>query len=227
MTILSHNSEFIIINDVPVRKSDVVVRYVDIDRIEFSNASTEKRLLYSNKYFDISINGVFYNKKDDLSIVLADLLSVGVFSSKTGFETAYTSVTQSIIANTNTLITISGASQTQNGDIDLINLANNLITPEFVNDVLVIDTVFPFTTPAGTNNYVALILRVKTTGQIYRGINHSMLKGSGNQDFLTGSWSVPINADAQANGLEIIVNSNVNFTINEKFVSVTRVHKVV
>jgi len=227
MIILSHNSEFIIINDVPVRKKDVVIRYVDIDRIEFSNASTEKRLLYSDRYFEISIDGVFYDKKDDLSFVLADLLSVGVFSSDTGFESAYLNATQAITANTDTVLTIAGSVQTQNGNIDLIDLANNVITPEFVDDVLMIDISLPFVTPAGTNNYVSLILRVKTTGQIYRGRTHSMLKGSGNQDFLTASWGVPINADAQANGLEIIINSNVNFTISQKFVSVTRVHKVV
>jgi len=74
MTILSHNNEFVIINDVPIRKRDVVIRYADIDRIEFSNVNTEERLLYSERYFDISIDGIFYDKKDELAIALADLL---------------------------------------------------------------------------------------------------------------------------------------------------------
>jgi len=73
MKILNHNNEFVIIDDIPVRKRDVVFRYVDIDRIEFSNVNTEGRLLYSEQYFKISIDGIFYTKKDELAIVLADL----------------------------------------------------------------------------------------------------------------------------------------------------------
>lgn len=144
---------------------------------------------------------------------------------ETGFETAFLNTTQSITASTDTVITITGATQTENGNVNLLDLTNNIITPEEVNDVLAIDLALPFTTPSGTNNYVSLILRVKTTGTIYRAVNHLMVKGSGNQDYLTASFTVPINSEAQTNGLEFIVNSNVGFTIDSKFLSVTRIHK--
>lgn len=144
---------------------------------------------------------------------------------ESGFETAFLNTTQSITASTDTVITLSGATQTENGNVNLLDLTNNIITPEEVNDVLAIDLALPFTTPTGTNNYVSLALRVKTTGTIYRAVNHLMVKGSGNQDYLTASFTVPINSDAQTNGLEFIVNSNVNFTIDSKFLSVTRIHK--
>lgn len=143
----------------------------------------------------------------------------------TGFETAYLNTTQSITASTDTVIDITGSAQTSNGGLDLLNLTTDAITPYNVGDVITVDVAMPFTTPAGTSNYVTLILRVKTTGQVYRAFTHPMLKGSGNADYIATSWTVPINADAQTNGLELVVNSNVNFTINEKFISVTRTHK--
>lgn len=212
---------------------------------DYSNINpTNKNIYAQRQYVDNSFNpenlgnAIFNNlsikatPSDDDEFVIYDSITTEAVTVKyedikvkTGFETAFLNTTQSITASTDTVVTITGATQTENGTVDLLDLTNNVITPEAVNDVLAIDLAIPFTTPSGTNNYVSLILRVKTTGQVYRAITHSMLKGSGNQDYLTGSWTIPINADAQTNGLELIVNSNVNFTIDSKFLSVTRIHK--
>lgn len=186
------------------------------DRISLED-STNSASFYVDK---ITINGNDYNFPTGIQSPIATISDIG-----TGFETAYLNTTQSITASTDTVIDITGSAQTSNGGLDLINLTTDAITPYNVGDVITVDVAMPFTTPAGTSNYVTLILRVKTTGQVYRAFTHSMLKGSGNTDYLATSWTVPINADAQTNGLELVVNSNVNFTINEKFISVTRTHK--
>lgn len=86
MTILSHNNEFVIIDDIPVRKKDVLISYVDIDRIQFSNVATEDKLMRSELYSAISVDGVFYDKKDDLAVVLADLFTTNGDISFAGIE---------------------------------------------------------------------------------------------------------------------------------------------
>jgi len=152
--------------------------------------------------------------------IVQQLVNVG-----TGFESVYTTTDQSITLATDTVINFSGSEVYSNGGIDLINVSNNEITPITSGDVISIDVAMPFTTPAGSGHFCHLYLRVKGTSEIYRAITHSYLRGSGNIDYISSSWTVPVNPTAVTNKFELVINSDTNIVIDREYISVTRVHK--
>lgn len=141
------------------------------------------------------------------------------------FESVFYSASRVINANSNTVFSLTSPTEnTSNGGVDLIDTTNSIITAN-TNDVIALDITLPFITPSGSNNSVDLLIRVKNTNVIYRAVNHILTKGSGNQDYLSASFTIPINADIQTNGLEIVVNPTAIITFSNTFISVTRIHK--
>jgi hypothetical protein len=142
----------------------------------------------------------------------------------TGWESKLDIVnTITLLASTNNLMNISGGITDGNNDLTLMDAVGN-ITPITLNDILVIDFSCTFITPSGTNNYVYVFLQVGGGGT-YRATTHQLIKGAGNDDFFSVSWSLPVGADFLANGATIFLDPNVNVNYKDRYLIVSRTHK--
>lgn len=131
--------------------------------------------------------------------------------------------TQNITANTDTLITYSGF-KIGGGDLQLIN-ANAKVTPIQLNDTLNIDFTFTFPSPAGTDDFVKVFLKVN--GIIYRGTEFNILEPTGEINYVSVSFSLPVESDFLLNGAEIYIRSNVAIVISNRYLFVQRIFKAV
>jgi len=127
-----------------------------------------------------------------------------------------TTNTQSITADTNTNFGFVGISETNNSATLLTT--TGLITPEYLNDVVTVDYFFDLTTPAGADNYIDVFLKVN--GITYRAFTHLLIKGSGNPDNISGSFTLPVGQTFFDEGAQLVINSSVNITIGNRYISV-------
>ena len=137
----------------------------------------------------------------------------------TGWESKFEPTSQSLTASNN-LITITGTSET-NGGLTLLNSSGKVV-PINLNDVLSIDFGCTVVTPAGTNNYIHLKFIVNSF--VYRAITIPLLKGSGNDDAVSLSASMPVGSDFNTNGMEVYIEPNIALSIKDKYISVNRTH---
>ena len=139
-----------------------------------------------------------------------------------GWESRFQAASQSLTVSNN-LITITGTSES-NGGLTFLD-TNAKVIPIQENDVLSIDFGCTIVTPAGSSNYVHLKFVVNT--MVYRAITLPLLKGSGNNDHISLSATLPVGADFIANGLEIYIETNTALDISDKYISVNRTHLAV
>jgi len=140
----------------------------------------------------------------------------------TGWQSRSDATPVTLGALTNNFIVITGTAESNNG-LTLMD-ANSRITPITLGDVITVDFAFTIETPAGTDNYIEVGLFVPTSG-FYRNQTHILLKGSGNDDFVSVSWTLPVGADFLANGGDIVLVPNVAMDIKDLYISAVRVHK--
>ena len=137
----------------------------------------------------------------------------------TGWESKFEATTQSLTASNN-LITITGTSET-NGGFTLLNSSGKVV-PINLNDVLSIDFGCTVVTPTGSDNYIHLKFVVNSV--VYRAITIPLLKGSGNDDDISLSASMPVGSDFNTNGMEVYIEPNTAIDIKDKYISVNRTH---
>lgn len=137
----------------------------------------------------------------------------------TGWESKFEPTSQSLTASNN-LITITGTSET-NGGLTLLNSSGKVV-PINLNDVLSIDFGCTVVTPSGTNNYIHLKFIVNSV--VYRAITIPLLKGSGNDDAVSLSASMPVGSDFNTNGMEVYIEPSDALSIKDKYISVNRTH---
>lgn len=133
-----------------------------------------------------------------------------------------TSSTPTLTAFTNNYMIITGTPE-ENGGLTLMD-SNSRITPLTINDVVTIDFACTFVTPSGSNNYVNIHLFVPGGGN-FRSATHALLKGSGNDDSFSISWTVPVGSAFLASGADIVLDPNVDIVYKDRYIAVTRIHK--
>jgi hypothetical protein len=140
----------------------------------------------------------------------------------TGWISRFNASTVALTGATNNLITVTGTPESNNG-LTLLD-TNSRITPLRLNDVITLDFACTVITPSGSNNYVEVGLFVPSGG-FYRKITVPLLKGSGVDDFIAVSWTLPVGSVFLANGGDVVIVPNVNLSIKDLYISVTRTHE--
>ena len=137
----------------------------------------------------------------------------------TGWESKFEATTQSLTSGDN-LITITGTSES-NGGLTLLD-SNGKVLPTQLGDSVSVDFGCTIVTPVGTNEYCHLKFVVNSV--VYRSITIPLLKGSGNDDFISLTGTLPVGADFFANGLEVYIDASVAFDIKDKYIKAERNH---
>ena len=127
-----------------------------------------------------------------------------------------TTNTQSLTLATENLYGFTGTSES-NDAVTLITTAG-LIQPTAINNVVTIDYSFVLTTPAGSDKYLYVSLVVD--GVTYRADTHLLIRGSGNPDPISGSFTLPVGTAFFENGAEIFLNPNATCDIENRYISV-------
>lgn len=109
-----------------------------------------------------------------------------------------------------------------NQHLDLLD-ADGKVTPINENDVISVDFAFTIETPSGTDRFVEI--KAIVDGVVYRGETHKLLKGAGNDDFVSVSWIFPIKTAIKLNGLQIGLKPNSSCTIKNRYINVVRIHE--
>lgn len=124
--------------------------------------------------------------------------------------------TQSLTLATENLFGFAGTSTT-NTTNQLLSTVG-LITPNKVGTVLIVDYAFTLTTPAGADQYVNISLVVN--GVTYRANTVLLVKGAGNDDYISGSWALTVGSDLFNNGAEIFINPTSTCNITDRYLQV-------
>lgn len=133
--------------------------------------------------------------------------------------------TPTLTASTNNIQQVQ-LNETGNGyGVDFASLlnVNGKVTPINVGDVLNVNFSYTVETPSGTDRFVETIALVNSV--LYCAETHILLKGSGNDDFVTVSWSIPITQTIKTNGIEIALKPNANCVVKNRRITVTRTHE--
>jgi len=115
----------------------------------------------------------------------------------TGFMSRFDATTRPIYGSILNIMYITGTPE-QNGGLALMDY-NSWLTPLGLNDVLILDFAGTFITPAGSDHYATISLYVPSAGN-YRSQTIPLIKGSGNDDEFSVSWTLPVGATFLANG---------------------------
>lgn len=140
----------------------------------------------------------------------------------TGWMSRYRATFPTLTALTNNLVTITGTPESNNG-LTLLD-SDSRITPLSLGDAITVDFACTVETPSGSGNYIEVGFFVPGGG-FYRNITVPLLKGSGNDDFISVSWTLPVGATFLANGGDIVLVPNVAMDVKDLYISVCRVHK--
>lgn len=140
----------------------------------------------------------------------------------TGFQSRKDTVGGQILTdNIDNLISFTGT-LFENGGLNLLN-TNAKITPIQVGDMLTLDFAFNGLAPSGSNNY--LVVSLKSNGVVFRSVNLPIIKGVGENDNFSVSWSLPVGADFLLYGAELYINPTAIMTIENRYIVVSRTHK--
>ena len=132
-----------------------------------------------------------------------------------------TTNTQALTANTSNLIAFTGTLES-NGVLTLLD-TNSKVVPLKLGDFISVDFAFTAVTPSGTGHY--LIISFEVNEFAYRSETHTFLKGAGNDDNISVSYSFPVTDDFLANGGVFKIFPNTAVTIKNRYISVARTHK--
>ena len=174
----------------------------------------------------------FYAQSDTIgSKLFFDGFKVELDDRVLGFPSYYTEVpepttiwqsrtdvtnTQSLTASTNNLLAFTGTLD-KNTDEPLLT-ATGIVSPTKLNNTITIDYSFNVITPSGTERYIDVLFIVNSVE--YRAQTIPLLKGSGNNQHISGSWTLPIGLDFMNNAGRIYLNPNSNCDINTRYISV-------
>lgn len=140
----------------------------------------------------------------------------------TGFMSRFDATTIPIYGSILKIMYITGTPE-QNGGLALMDY-NSWLTPLGLNDVLILDFAGTFITPAGSDHYATISLYVPSAGN-YRSQTIPLIKGSGNDDEFSVSWTLPVGATFLANGGYVVIYSDVDLSIKNRYINVTQIRK--
>lgn len=132
-----------------------------------------------------------------------------------------TTNTQSLTAGINNLISYSGTLE-ENGGLTLMN-SNSKITPIAFGDAVQVDFSFTAVNPTGSGHYINIFFVVNSV--IYRAQTVNLLNGVGNDDNISVSFFLPVGSVFLANGGEFYLKPDVDVTIKNRYIAVSRIHK--
>lgn len=127
-----------------------------------------------------------------------------------------TTNTQNILADTNTNFGFNGTSES-NDTITLLT-TTGLITPSKEKAVVAVDYAFNFDAPSGADRFVDIFVIVNSV--TYRGETYTMTKNAGDTEYISGSFTLPVGVDFKQYGAQIVINSSVAITIENRYISV-------
>ncbi len=140
----------------------------------------------------------------------------------TGFMSRFDASTIPIYGSTLNIMSITGTPE-ENGGLVLMD-SNSWLTPLGLNDVLILDFAGTFITPAGSDHYATVSLYVPTGGN-YRSQTIPLIKGSGNDDEFSVSWTLPVGATFLASGGYVVIDADVDLSIKNRYINVTQLRK--
>ena len=174
----------------------------------------------------------FYAQSDTIgSKLFFDGFKVELDDRVLGFPSYYTEVpepttiwqsrtdvtnSQSLTASTNNLLAFTGILD-KNTDEPLLT-TTGIVSPTKLNNTITIDYSFNVVTPSGADRFIDVLFIVNSVE--YRAQTIPLLKGAGNNQHVSGSWTLPIGLDFMNNGGRIYLNPNSNCTINTRYISV-------
>lgn len=129
--------------------------------------------------------------------------------------------TQILTADIDNLISFAGV-DANNGLIGLMDTGAK-ITPLNLNDNIKVDFVCSFNSPAGTNDFLSI--KLKVNGQIYRAQSFNILEPIGETNYVSVSFSLSVMEDFFNFGGEIYINPSVGITIGNRYIQISRNHK--
>ena len=133
--------------------------------------------------------------------------------------------TPTLNANTDNIQQLQINTEGNGYGIDYLNLldADGKVTPINLNDVISVDFAFTIVTPSGNDRFVDI--KAIVDGNVYRAETHKLLKGTGNDDFVSVSWVLPVKQAMKLNGLQIALNPNSACTVKNRYINVVRIHE--
>ena len=140
---------------------------------------------------------------------------------KTGWQSRVDVVNTVALPIGENVLAITGAVES-NGNVNLLD-ANSKIVPENLGDVIQVDFSCTFVTPAGSDKYVEIKLVVD--GVVYRGNTHLLLKGDGNDDYFSLSYSLPVGDAFINNGVSIVISPSAEMSYKNRYIQATLIHK--
>lgn len=215
---------------------------VNLYTIDTSNDSVSTDNLwrrYAQRFLLSVGNSVTFKitiKKDTTSSspereIIFDAFKLEIDDKGVGFPTTYMQVptnnfewhsrvdttnTQSLTASTNNAFGFAGTSEKSN-DFEIVD-NTGLVIPIKQSDVVTIDYAFTLVTPSGTDRYIDVLLICD--GVTYRGCTYPLVHGSGNNQHISGSFTLPVGATFLSQGARIYLNPNANCNINTRYISV-------
>ena len=145
-------------------------------------------------------------------------------ANQTGWSSVY-SVEAMQTEATGTILDMNDGVIDSNNPISFFDIETRSILPLYLNDVLLIDVAFIAEVPELGTHWMNIGFRVKGTTDIYRSTSIFMTKGVGTDDPMATSFSIPISESLVDQELEIVLTPDVETTIKQKYVCVTRIHK--
>lgn len=129
---------------------------------------------------------------------------------------------QTITANTDTKVTFNN-NLLASGGLSFIDITNSKINAIKLFDIIKIDITFTFLSPSGTNDFLKIFIKVG--GIIYRGSEFNILEPTGEINYVSVNFSLPVENDFLINGAELFIKSSVGITISNKYLFVQRTYK--
>lgn len=143
---------------------------------------------------------------------------------KTGWERNIdTTNIQALTGSIDNLISFNG-NNLSNDNLNLLD-NNSKITPILLGDLLIIDFAFTVITPNLNNQYVNV--KLKVNGNIYRSQTFPLLKYNGLDEYVSVSFSLPVENIFLTNGAVFYIEPSTNMSIKNRYISVLRSHMAI
>lgn len=150
--------------------------------------------------------------------------TVTTTANQTGWSSVYSAEAMQTEA-TGTVLDMNDGVIDSNNPISFFDIETSSILPLYLNDVLLVDVAFIAEVPSLGTHWMNIGFRVKGTTDIYRSTSIFMTKGVGTDDPMAASFSIPISESLVDQELEIVLTPDVETTVKQKYVCVTRIHK--
>lgn len=181
---------------------------------------------------DAEVTFEFKVQSDTIGVKLfVDMFMLTIDDKKEGLVSAYklplkqnllwhqrvdTTNTQSITADAETNFGFTGISE-KNDSTDLVSTTGFISATE-LNGALSIDFYFDFDSPSGADKMVDVFLKVNSI--IYRARTFTLTKGTGETEYISGSFNLPIGQTVLDYGAQLSLKSTEAITIENRYISV-------